>query len=62
MRPPPIVYPLLAIALTLLMIFVVRRFDEDDREAVELAFTLLLTGGAWLAVKIVERRARKDRE
>jgi lipopolysaccharide export LptBFGC system permease protein LptF len=62
MKPPGIVYPLLAIALTLLMIPMVRRFDEDDREAVELAFTLLITGGAWLAVKVVERRARKGRD
>jgi lipopolysaccharide export LptBFGC system permease protein LptF len=62
MKPPGIVYPLLAIALTLLMIPMVRRFDEDDREAVELAFTLLITGSAWLAVKVVERRARKGRD
>ena len=62
MKPPAIVYPLLGIAITLLMIFVVRQFDEDDREAVELAFTLSITGGAWLAVKIVERRAGKHRK
>jgi hypothetical protein len=61
MKPPAIVYPLLGIAITLLMIFLVRQFDEDDREAVELACTLSITCGAWLAVKIVDRRAGKRR-